>query len=52
MDTESLLKAYYDNYNEDGRLASKHGTPEFLTTVRYVEKYDETALKIIKRLNL
>ncbi len=39
MDTESLLKAYYDNYNEDGRLASKHGTPEFLTTVRYVEKY-------------
>jgi len=25
MDTEKYLDDYYNNYDEDGRLASKHG---------------------------
>ena len=29
----------YNNYDEDGRLTSKHGQVEFLTTMRYIEKY-------------
>ena len=30
---------YYNNYDEDGRLSSNHGQVEFLTTMRYIEKY-------------
>ena len=48
METESYLKAYYENYDEDGRLTSKHGTPEFLTTVRYTEKYLKENDRIIE----
>ena len=33
------LKAYYENYDEDGRLRSRHGMVEYLTTMRYIEKY-------------
>lgn len=39
MDLFSELNAYYENYDEDGRLRSRHGTVEFLTTMRYIEKY-------------
>ena len=30
---------YYSNYDEDGRLESRHDSIEFLTTMRYIEKY-------------
>ncbi|MEN6315340.1 MAG: GNAT family N-acetyltransferase [Clostridiaceae bacterium] len=33
------LAAYYNNYDEDGRLLSKHGQVEFLTTMRFIERY-------------
>jgi SAM-dependent methyltransferase len=33
------IKAYYDSYNEDSRLLSKHGQVEFLTTMRYIDRY-------------
>jgi len=33
------LNDYYSNYDEDGRLNRKHQKIEFLTTVKYVEKY-------------
>ncbi|HBH95540.1 MAG TPA: SAM-dependent methyltransferase [Ruminococcaceae bacterium] len=38
MSNEYLIN-YYNNYDEDGRLLSRHGQPEFLTTVKYVEKH-------------
>lgn len=38
MEVREYLKDYYENYDEDGRLKSRHGSVEFLTTVRYVEK--------------
>ncbi len=30
---------YYNNYDEDGRLKKKNRLPEYLTTMRYIEKY-------------
>ena len=39
MKTEKVLTEYYSCYDEDARLRSKHGMVEFLTTMRYIEKY-------------
>lgn len=40
MKENQYLIDYYNSYDEDGRLAAlKHGTVEFLTTMRYIEKY-------------
>jgi hypothetical protein len=39
MDELKYLTDYYNNYDEDGRLLKKYGQVEFLTTVRYIEKY-------------
>ncbi len=30
---------FYSHYNEDGRLSSRHGMVEFLTTMRYIRRY-------------
>ena len=32
------LEEYYNNYDEDGRLLSRHGQVEYLTTMRYIEE--------------
>lgn len=37
--TNQYLIDFYNNYDEDSRLEPKHGTVEFLTTMRYIEKY-------------
>lgn len=39
MNTNQYLINHYNNYEEDSRLASKHGSVEFLTTMKYIEKY-------------
>lgn len=39
MNTNQYLIDFYNNYDEDCRLTLKHGTVEFLTTMRYIEKY-------------
>lgn len=39
MKTSPYLIDFYTNYDEDSRLLSKHGAVEFLTTMRYIEKY-------------
>lgn len=33
------LEEYYSNYDEDGRLLSRHGQVEYLTTVKYIHEY-------------
>lgn len=48
MDALNLLKNYYENFNEDGRLRSRHGMVEFLTTMRYIEKYLEPGMCILE----
>lgn len=42
------LKEYYENYNEDGRLDSRHGHIEFLTTMRYIDKYLSPDMRILE----
>ena len=40
METNQYLIDFYSSYDEDSRLSTlKHGTVEFLTTMRYIEKY-------------
>lgn len=39
MNNLEYLNQYYQDYDEDGRLLSRHGMVEFLTTMRYIDKY-------------
>jgi len=48
MDTARYLEEYYSHYDEGGRLATKHGSVEFLTTMRYIEKYLRPGAKILE----
>ena len=43
-----FLKKYYENYDEDARLRFRHGTVEYLTTMRYIEKYLRPGMKILE----
>lgn len=43
-----ILSNYYGDYNEDGRLRSRHGMVEYLTTMRYIEKYLRSGMRIIE----
>ncbi len=47
-DINKLISSYYSNYDENGRLESKHGQVEFLTTMRYIEKYLIPGAKVIE----
>ena len=42
------LAAYYGTFDEDSRLLSSRGQVEFLTTVRYVEKYLQKGMRILE----
>ena len=49
MKTNQYLINFYNNYDEDNRLALRHGSVEFLTTMHYIEKYiksGDTVLEI------
>ena len=45
---QDYISRYYEGYDEDGRLASKFGQVEFLTTMHYVEKYIRPGMKILE----
>lgn len=48
METNQYLTEYYNRYNEDGRLVIKYGSVEFLTTMRYIERYAKPGDRIIE----
>lgn len=49
MDTPDYLKDFYETHcDEDSRLRSRHGMVEFLTTIRYLEKYLKPGDKILE----
>lgn len=48
MNAKEYLTNYYQNYDEDGRLTSKHGMVEYLTTMRFIEKYLRPGMRIIE----
>ena len=48
METLTALTNYYENYDEENRLCSRHGQVEFLTTMRYIEKYLKPSMRILE----
>ena len=46
METLQILTNFYSNYDEDGRLRSKHGLVEFLTTMRYIKRYLKPGMRV------
>ncbi len=48
MDTQQLLENFYGSYDEEGRLLSRHGSVEYLTTMRYIERYLRPGMKILE----
>ncbi len=48
MQTNQYLLDFYNSYDEDGRLASKHGSVEFLTTMRYIDKYIKSGDRVLE----
>lgn len=48
MKTDHYLIDFYNNYDEDRRLAVKHGTVEFLTTMRYIDKYIKPGDRVLE----
>lgn len=46
MNEENLVK-YYNKFNEEKRLNSKHGQVEFLTAIKYINEYIKDNDKII-----
>ena len=48
MEENRYLSSYYENYDEDNRLASRYGAVEYITTMKYVEKYLRPGMRIIE----
>lgn len=48
MEENPYLTRFYNDYDEDNRLRTKHGMVEFLTTMRYIEKYLTPGARILE----
>lgn len=48
METLNALTQYYNSYDENSRLDSRRGQVEFLTTLRYIEKYLRPGMRILE----
>lgn len=48
METKDRLTNYYEAYDEEGRLISKHGMVEYITTMKYIEKYLKPNMRILE----
>lgn len=48
MEVMKILSEYYGSYDEDQRLSSRHGSVEFLTTMRYIEKYLRPGMRVLE----
>lgn len=49
METKDYLTNYYERYDEEGRLmSSKHGRVEYITTMKYIEKYLKPNMRILE----
>lgn len=48
MSTSPYLTDFYNSYDEDQRLASRHGSVEFFTTMRYIDKYRKPGHRVLE----
>ena len=46
--SENIVIDFYNNYDEDGRLLRRSRMPEYLTTMKFIEKYLKPGSKIIE----
>ena len=47
-DALGYLTRFYNRYDEEERLLRRHGQVEFLTTMRYIEKYLRPGMRILE----
>lgn len=48
MNANQYLIDFYNNYDEDMRLEQKHGSVEFLTTMRYIQRYLKSDNRVLE----
>ncbi len=48
METKNYLAGYYEGYDENSRLYSRHGMVEYFTTMKYVEKYLKPGMRVLE----
>ena len=48
MEILNALTEFYSNYDEEGRLLSKPGSVEYLTTMRYIGMYLKPGMRILE----
>ncbi len=48
MDLESAITGFYNNYDEDNRLLSRHGHVEYMTTMHYIHRYLKPEMRILE----
>ena len=48
MKTKDYLTDYYNKYDENARLISKHGAVEYITTMKYLDRYLKPNMRIIE----
>lgn len=48
MEVKEYLSNYYEQHDEDGRLTSKYGMVEYITTMNYIEKYLKPGMRIME----
>ena len=48
MKTSPWLMSFYESYDENSRLSSRHGSVEFLTTMQYIQKYLKPGVRILE----
>lgn len=48
MEAFEYLTDYYNSHDEEGRLLSQHGQVEFLTTMRYIDRYLTPSARILE----
>ena len=48
MEVLKVLSEYYGSYDEDNRLSSQHGSVEYLTTMRYIQKYLKPGMRVLE----
>lgn len=48
MDLQKSMERHYSGYDEDGRLLTRYGQVEYLTTMRYIEKYLHPGIDVLE----
>lgn len=48
MEVMKELSDFYSNYDEDGRLTTRYGSVEYLTTMRYIDRYLKPGMRVLE----